>query len=131
MGELQMPLQLFASLVSSSTPGDIVGGGFFRSESPDFVLSAADNALKSGSSSPAPRTRDSSSMVSSRPSLGAAIRGDKPRSTLVGLGATALGLGPGFRHSYSLAFSGGIGSCDTQSGSHSDDWADDDQSNSP
>ena len=35
MGELWMLLQLLKSLVSSSTPGDMVGGGgFFRSESP-------------------------------------------------------------------------------------------------
>ena len=93
VGELRMPLQLFTSLVRSSTPGDIVGGGFFKLQSPDFVLSAADNALRSGSSSPAPRTRDSNSIVSSRPSLGAPIRGGKPRSTLVDLAATDLGLG--------------------------------------
>ena len=61
-----MPPQLFTSLASSSTPGDIVGVGFFRSESPNIVLSAADNALRSGSSSLAPRTRDSKSMVSSK-----------------------------------------------------------------
>ena len=33
IGELRMTLQLFRSLVSSSTPGDMVGGGFFKSES--------------------------------------------------------------------------------------------------
>ena len=120
--------QLSTSLVSSSTPGDIVVAGFFKSESPSFVLSAADDALRSGSSSPAPRTRESNSMVSSRPSLGAAVGGGKPRYTHVGSGATALGLGPGFRHSCSLYCSGGVGSPVTQSGSHSDVWADDDQS---
>ena len=126
-----MPLQLFTSLISSSTPWDIVGGVFFRSESPNFVLSAGHIALRSGSSSPAPRARDSSSLVSSRPSLGAAIRGGKPHSTLVGSGATALGLGPGFKQSCSFGFSGGVGSPDTQSGSHSDDLANNNQSISP
>ena len=123
-----MPLQLFTSLVISSTPGDMVGGGYFRSESPNYVLSAADNAGKSGSSSPAPRTRDSNSMVASRLSLRAAIRGGKPRSTLVGSGASALVLGPGFKHSCSFGLSRGVGSPDSQSGFHSDDWADDEQS---
>ena len=42
-----MPRQLLTSLVKSST-GDTVGGGFFKSESPSLVLSAADNALRSG-----------------------------------------------------------------------------------
>ena len=70
-------------------------------------------------------------MVSSRLSLAAAMRGGKPGSTHVGSGATALGLGPGFRHSCSFGSSGGVGSSDTQSGSHSDDWADADQSISP
>ena len=126
-----MPLQLFTSLVNSSTTGDMVGGGFFRWESLNFVLSAADKALRSGSSSPAPRTQDSNSMVSSRPSSGAAISGGQPRSTLVGSGATALGLGPGFQHSCSFGFSGGVGSLDTQSASHSDDWAHKGQSISP
>ena len=123
-----MPLQLFTSLVDSLTSGDIVGGGFFKSESPNFVFSAADNALRSGSSSPAPRTRKRKSMDSSRSSLGAAMRGSKRRSTHVGSGATALGRGPGFRHSCSFSSSRGVGSSETQSGSHSDDWADADQS---
>ena len=69
-----MPLQLFTSLVKGSTPGDMVGGGFFESESPGLVLSAVDNALRSASPSPAPKTWDGTSMVSSRPSLGAAMR---------------------------------------------------------
>ena len=43
IGELRMPLQCFTSLVSSSPPGDIVGWRFFKLESPNFVLSAADN----------------------------------------------------------------------------------------
>ena len=120
-----MPLQLLTSLCSSSTPGDIVGGGFFKLESPYFILSAADNALRSGSSSPASRTRESNSMVSSRPSLAPAMREGKPRSTQVGSGATALGLGPGFIHSCSFGSSGGVGSGDSQLVSHSDDWADD------
>ena len=67
-------------------------------------------------------------MVSSRPSLGAAMRGGKPRTTHVRSGATPLGLRPAFRHSGSFGFSGGVGSPDTQSGSHSDDWAHDNQS---
>ena len=46
LGELQIPLQLFTSLVNNSTPGDVVGGGFYKSESPNFVLSDADNALR-------------------------------------------------------------------------------------
>ena len=54
--------------------------------------------------------------------------GVKPRSTHVGLSATALELGPGFRHSCSYGYSGGAGSPDTQSGSHSDFRADNDQS---
>ena len=128
MGELRMPLQLFTCLVSSSTPGDKVGGGFYKSKGPSLVLSAADNALRSGPSSPAPRTRESNSMVSSRPSLGPAMREGQPRSTHVGWGATALGLGPGSRHSCSFGSSGGVGSPDTKSGSHSDDCADEDQS---
>ena len=128
IGELRMPLQLFTSLVNSSTSRGGVGGGFFKWESPNLVLSAADNALRSESSSPAPRTRESKSMVSSRPSLGAAITGGKPPSTHIDLGAPALGLEPGFRHSCSFGSSGGVGSSDTQSGSHSDDWADADQS---
>ena len=70
-------------------------------------------------------------MVSSRPSLGAAMCGGKPPSMHVSSGATALGLGPGFRHSCSFGSSGGVGSSDTESGSHSDDWADADQSISP
>ena len=101
IGELRMPLQLFTSLVNSSTPENIVGGGVFKSQSPNLGLSAADNALRSGSSSPAPRTRESKSMVSSRPSLGAARRAGRPRSMHVASGATALGLGPGLRHSFS------------------------------
>ena len=95
-----MPLQLFTSLVGSLKPGDIVGGSFFRWDSSNFVLSATDNALRCGSSSPASRTRDGNSMVSSRPSLGAAICGGTPGSTLIGSGATALRLRPGVRHSY-------------------------------
>ena len=55
--------QLFTSLVSGSTPGDIVAWGFFKMESPNFLLSAAGNALRSGSLSPAPRTWESISMV--------------------------------------------------------------------
>ena len=54
MGELRIPLRLFTSLGKGSTPGDIVGGGFFKSESPNLVLSTGDNALRSGSSSLAP-----------------------------------------------------------------------------
>ena len=46
-GELRMPLQLFTSLVSSYTPADMVAGAFFKSESPNLVLRAADNALRS------------------------------------------------------------------------------------
>ena len=42
-----------------------------------------------------------------------------------------MGLGPGCRHSCSFSFSGDVGSRDNQSGSHSDDWADDDQFISP
>ena len=56
-------------------------------------------------------------MVSSRPSLGAAMRGGQPGFTQVGSGATALGLGPCFRHSCSFGSFGGVGSSDTQSGS--------------
>ena len=41
-GELQMPLQLFTSLVSSATPQDMIGVGFLRSESLSCVLSAAE-----------------------------------------------------------------------------------------
>ena len=59
------------------------------------------------------------------------MRGDKTQFTHVGEGATALGLGPGFRHSCSFGSSGGVGSSDTQSGSHSDERADADQSISP
>ena len=126
-----MPLQLFTSLVKGSTPGDMVGCGFFKTKSPSLVLSAADNALRSGSSSPVPRTQESQSMVSWRLSLGTAMRGGKPRSTHVVSGAAALGLGPGFRHSCSFGSSGGVGSLDTQWGSHCDDWDDADQSISP
>ena len=43
-----MPLQLFTSLLKRSTPGDTVGRGFFKSESPSLVLSAADKALRPG-----------------------------------------------------------------------------------
>ena len=68
MGELQMPRELFTSMVNSCTPGDPVGEGYFRSASPSFALSAANSALRSGSSSLAPKTRESSSMVSSSPS---------------------------------------------------------------
>ena len=53
-----MCLQMFTSLVSSSTPGDMVGGDFFKFESPSFAFSANDRALQSGSSLPAPRTRE-------------------------------------------------------------------------
>ena len=80
IGVVQMPLQLFTSLVGSSTLGDMVGGGFFRSDSPSFVLSAANKALKSGLSSLAFKTLVSSSMVSSRPYLGATCCGEKARS---------------------------------------------------
>ena len=59
IGDLRLPLQLCASLVNSSAPEDIVNGGFSKSESPDSVLTAADSALRSGSSSTAPRTRES------------------------------------------------------------------------
>ena len=48
-GVLRIPLQLFTPRVRSSTPGDMVEGGFFSSDSPSLALSAADSALKSGS----------------------------------------------------------------------------------
>ena len=57
-----MPLQLSASLVKRSTPADMVGGHFSESEIPSIALSAADIALRSDSSSPAPRTKECSSM---------------------------------------------------------------------
>ena len=59
-----MPLHLFTSLVSSSAPGDMVWGGFFRSGCPSLASSAADKALSSGSSSLAPKTLVRSSAVS-------------------------------------------------------------------
>ena len=70
MGELRMHRQLFTSVLSSSTPRDMVEGGFLRSDSPSFVFSAADKAFRSGSSSLAPKLLVSSSTVSSRPNLG-------------------------------------------------------------
>ena len=108
-----MPLRLFTSRVKSSTPGDMVGGGFYKSESLSFALNAADSELRSGSSSPAPRMRESSSKVSSRPSLEPAMRGRKSRS----------------RHSRSFGSLEAIGSVEIQSGSHSDELADADASN--
>ena len=50
IGELRILLPLLTSLVKSSTQGDMVGGGFLKSESPGSVLRAADNALRSRSS---------------------------------------------------------------------------------
>ena len=47
IGELRTPQHFLTSLVKGST-GDAVGWGFFKSESPSFALSAADNALRSG-----------------------------------------------------------------------------------
>ena len=41
MGELRITLQLITSLVKGSTPGDMVGAGFFKSDSPSLVLSVA------------------------------------------------------------------------------------------
>ena len=88
MREVRMPLQLFPFLVSSSAPRSMVGRGFLRSESPSFVLSAAETALKCGSSSPAPKTLVSNSMISSRPRLAAVKRRGKSRSTHTGSGDT-------------------------------------------
>ena len=48
-GVLRIPLQLFTPRVRSSTPGGMVEGGFFSSNSPSLALIAADGALKSGS----------------------------------------------------------------------------------
>ena len=76
-----MPPQLFMSLVQGYTPGDMVGAGFSKLQSPSFALSAANSALRSELSSPAPRTCQSSSIVSMRPRVGAAICGGKGRST--------------------------------------------------
>ena len=39
--QLRIPLQLFTSLVESSTPGDMVRGGFFESKSLSLVLRPA------------------------------------------------------------------------------------------
>ena len=47
-GVLRIPPQLFTPGFRSSTPGDMVKGGFFSSDSPSLALSAADSALKSG-----------------------------------------------------------------------------------
>ena len=118
-----MPRQLFTSLVKGSTPRDMVGSGFFKSESPSFALSA-DGALRSGSSSPAPRTGESSCMVSSRHSLGAAMRGANPRSTHEGSGATLLREGSRSKQSGSFSSFEGVGWLATQSGSHSNEGAD-------
>ena len=76
-------------------------------------------------------TWESSFLVSWRPSLGAAMRGGKPRSTHEGWGATPLGEGTGSSHSGSFGSFEGVGSLETESGSHSDEWADADASNSP
>ena len=113
-----MPLQLFTSLVKSSTPVEIVRGGSFKSESLGFALSAAHRALGSRSSSRAPKTPESSSMVSSRPSLGAALRRGKPISTRKGSGATPLGESSRSKHSSSFGSFKGVGSLDTQLRSH-------------
>ena len=63
IGELWMPLQFFGSLVKGSIPEAMVGRCFFESETPSFALSAAQRPLRSESSSPAPRNRESSRMV--------------------------------------------------------------------
>ena len=47
--------ELVTSLVNSSTPGDMVGGGSFMTESHSLILSAAERSLTSESSSLAPR----------------------------------------------------------------------------
>ena len=54
--------------------------------------------------------------------------GGKPRSTHVGFGDTLRGEGSRSMHS---GFFEGVGSLDTQSGSHSDEWADADAAHSP
>ena len=94
-----MPLQLLGFLVLTSTPGDMAEWHLFSLESPSFALSAADKALSAGSSSTAPRTRESSFMVPSGVSLGAAMRLGKPRSTHEGSGARPLWEGTRSRHS--------------------------------
>ena len=52
IGKLRMPMQPFSSPVKRSTPADMVGGCFLKSDSPSFALSAADRALRSRSSGP-------------------------------------------------------------------------------
>ena len=121
VGELRMPPQLFTSLVTSSTPGDMVGGGFFKSESPSFAFSAADKALRSGSSSPAPRTRERAPW--------------SYQGRAWGLPCVAANLALRLRaqvrmervHTGSFV---GVGSLDIQSGSHSE-WPDADAEHSP
>ena len=67
-GELQIPLQLFTALVSSSTAGNMVEGGYFRTNSLHLVLSAADKGPRAGSSSLTRKSLVRSSMLSLRPS---------------------------------------------------------------
>ena len=59
-------------------------------------------------------------MVSSRPGLGAVLRGAKPICTHGGWGATTLGKVSRSRHSGSFGSFEGVGFLDTRSGYHSD-----------
>ena len=76
-----MPLQLLMSWISGSTQGEMVQAGFFSSDTPSLLFSAADNALRLGFCSLAPKTRVTSSMVSSRTFFGAPFCREKARLT--------------------------------------------------
>ena len=57
------------------------------------------------------------------------MRGGRPHSTHEGLGATPIEEGTHSRHSGSFSYVKGVGSLDTQSGSHSEELAHADASN--
>ena len=59
------------------------------------------------------------------------MRGGKPRFKQEGPGAGPPGQGSPSRHSGSFHLLEGVGSLDTQSGTHSDDWADANTSDLP
>ena len=52
---LCIPRQLFTSSVNTSKPRDIVSDGFLKFANASLVLSATDNALRSGNLSLAPQ----------------------------------------------------------------------------
>ena len=123
IGVLQMPLQLSTSEVYSSTSEDMVGGGFSKSGTPILDLSAADKALRSGSSSRAPRARKKQVHGLMETQLrGCHAWGQTPihaRRSGCQCPRTATRL-PQFMFLQCR----GLGSSNTQSGSDSNDWAD-------